>query len=187
MRIRVIDQRYGTDPAGFDTDRAGNKISTYDKPLWNKSTDQPLINGGSFARFDKENPDPKQRKMKQYMPGTVLDIPDEEAEQLLATCPNVLEKQSEYEARMKRIEEKRKPKQGAEYELASFMEQTTADDVAARNLRLLQEEKRLRDIQGLGIQLHPGHDKDLIAQLMAQMQKQQAEIDALKAKPAGQT
>lgn len=186
-KIRVIDQRYGTDPQHFEVDGQGNKISTYDRPLWNHSTGRPLKNGGCLARVDKENPDPKKRQMRQYFPGETLEVPDEEAAQLVRDNPLVVEFLVEdYDARVKRIAERDRRPAGAEGELASFMTMSGAEEEAALRIKRLAEEKRVRDLMAAGVPLHPVVDKDLVGRLEAMIQAQQAQIDALtkaQAKP----
>lgn len=180
-KIRVIDQRYGTDPNGVTHDAQGNVVSTYDQPLWNDSKQQPLRNGGCLARFDKENPDPKERKMRQYFPGEVLAVPDEEADQLVRENPLVVEYLDVYEARMQRIAERSKRPAGSDAELAAFMSQASAEEEAALRLKRLAEEKRIRDLAAAGVPLHPVADKDLVARLEQMIAAQQAQIDALTA------
>ncbi len=175
MRVRVIDQRYGTDPDGVESDAAGNAVKTYDQPLVNKSTGRPLVNGGSFVYPDRDNPDPGRRnKPRQWFPGEVLEIADAEARTLIRENPLVLESEADHLARQDRIRHRSIAKAESAWAVAAAMEQNSADDEAARRLRAMQESKRIEELKRAQEAMGgSGSEKDaLLTRLLTQLENQ---------------
>lgn len=175
MRVRVIDQRYGTNPEGVEKDAAGNTVRTYDQPLVNKSTGRPLVNGGSFVYPDRDNPDPGKRgKNRQWFPGEVLEIPDAEAAILIRQNPLVLESEQTHLERQQRIRTRSIAKAESAWEIAAAMEQSSADDEAARRLRAMQEQKRIEELRRAQEAMGGGSsEKDaLLTRLLSQLENQ---------------
>lgn len=188
VKVRVIAQRYGR-PGEFEKDEAtGEVVSMQDKPLINKSTGRPLVNGGSFARRDPAEKDPK-KSVRQWLPGEVLEMPEDEALEQIKMTPDVLELESVHEARMERVSKQTAPKAGAAYELASFMDQTNRDHEAEQRMKAMIAEKKAKELADANAVLHPSHDKDRIIsnfeKQLATQQEQIARLEELITRPAG--
>ena len=85
MRVRVIYQRFGEQ----------------DQPLWNNRTDEPLINGGALARVERDELGGAAWKF--YPAGSIVEIPDDEAEYMLRYLPNVVEREHVHLERVARM------------------------------------------------------------------------------------
>jgi hypothetical protein len=192
VKVRVISQRYGGPNDFMNVRQHGGEriaVSMNDKPLVNESTGEPLINGGSFARVDPNQADPRKRSVpRQWRPGEVLEMPEDEAIDQIRLTPNVLELESIYQARLERIAKRDAAKPGEAWELAAAMDQTTAEDEASRRFQAMAAEKKAKDLAAATAALHPSHDKDRIIeqqqQQLSAMQEQLSRLEELVTRPA---
>jgi hypothetical protein len=136
MKVRVIHQRYGgLDDAATDK-LTGEPVSLYDVPLVNSHTGKPLVNGGSFAYKEAAT-----GKIRNWQPGEVLEMPDEEALAQIAMTPLVLERESDYQARMERIARRHIVHEAARYELEATLQQSNQSTSASQRMAAMIAER----------------------------------------------
>lgn len=179
MQVRVIHQRYGgLDDAATDK-LTGEPVSLYDVPLVNSHTGKPLINGGSFAYKEAAT-----GKIRNWQPGEVLDMPDDEALAQIAATPLVLEKESDHQARLARIARKYIVHEAARYELEATLRQSDQSTSASQRMAAMIAERDQSKLREAAAALRaPDEAKD------KKIEDLQAQIDKLMeiiTKPAGQ-
>ncbi len=187
MKVRVIHQRYGGPDDVAEDKLTGEPVSLRDMPLVNAHTDKPLVNGGSFAYLD-----PAVNRIRNWMPGEVLEMPDDEAEAQIKMTPLVLERESDHQARQQRIAARFQVRESARYEVDTALQQATQGTDASRRMAAMiaeKEQSRLREA-GAALRPAPVDDKDKrIAELLRVADEQKAQIDKLMelvTRPAGE-
>lgn len=104
-------------------------------PVRNPQTDRPLVNGGSIPIKDSTG------KLKQRFPGETFELPSEEAKDLVKNHSLSFELEDDYQARMRRIAERRQVADGRRYELQQAMSQGESNDEDKRKMRAMIEER----------------------------------------------